>query len=211
MDKLNRGVEWESEEINTFNPVVLCLYRRRLVSARGLADVDGMMSLINVNSIGDISTNYQETNNHPWSRNPFFFVPSNPKTPLHFMRFSAQGFKAYFPNITITLIRSAKHRRPNEFVFQVPRFLTKFDIHQYLTKLYNLENITDIRTTNFVGRRTVRGREYSAKKTAVVTLKEELDERGQAIPFWKIPPLEEPELKFMDPKADMKPRFPRYK
>ena len=127
------------------------------------------------------------------------------------MRFSAQGFKAYFPNITITLIRSAKHRRPNEFVFQVPRFLTKFDIHQYLTKLYNLENITDIRTTNFVGRRTVRGREYSAKKTAVVTLKEELDERGQAIPFWKIPPLEEPELKFMDPKADMKPRFPRYK
>lgn len=127
------------------------------------------------------------------------------------MQFRAEGFAAYFPNLIFTLVRSARARRPNEFVFRVPAFVNKFDIHQYLSKLYGLD-IVDIRTTNFVARKSrFRSIDYPAKKTAVVTVREELDEDGNARPIFRYP----------DPPSDLNPdnrdrlslpvRFPKYK
>ena len=127
---------------------------------------------------------------------------------MSWMRFKAEGFKAYFPNLTFMLIRSLKKRPPNHFTFRVPRFLNKYEIYQYMKGLYNLE-IEDIRTTNFISRRNIFGKKYGQKKTAVVILKERLDAEGRAIPFWKIPeprPLRPDEI---DPAYLQRPLYPK--
>ena len=77
--------------------------------------------------------------------------------------------KVYFPNFVFTLIRSGKRRDPNQAVFRVPSVLTKIDITDYLSKLYNL-NVTDVHTVNFVARESkARRRYYSSYKNAIVT------------------------------------------
>lgn len=105
-----------------------------------------------------------------------------------FIKFVPEGFRCYFPNITISLVRSGIQRKANEFCFRVPRILNKYDIAQYLEGLYGL-NIQSIKTVNFVAKYSkMRGIKHPAKKTAIVTVKEELDsETGKALPIWKWP------------------------
>lgn len=81
----------------------------------------------------------------------------------------AMPIKVYFPNFIFTMIRSAKRRDPNQVVFRVPSMLTKLDISQYLSKIYNV-NVTDVHTVNFVARESKARRRYSPSyKNAIVT------------------------------------------
>ena len=67
------------------------------------------------------------------------------------------------------MIRSGKRRDPNQAVFRVPSMLTKLDISQYLSKLYNL-NVTNIHTVNFIAHdNKARRRHEPAYKNAIVT------------------------------------------
>ena len=110
------------------------------------------------------------------------------------------SIKVYFPNFVFTLIRSGKRRDPNQAVFRVPSMLTKLDITQYLSKLYNL-TITDVHTVNFISRESkARRRYYPAYKNAIVTYKG---------PSFRFPPSPESSLlKF--PRQDSGPiKFPK--
>ena len=59
----------------------------------------------------------------------------------------AAGQKVYFPNFVFTLLRTDRHTK-NQVAFKCSTILTKFDIHQYLTKLYGLK-ILDVRTFTY--------------------------------------------------------------
>ena len=84
------------------------------------------------------------------------------------------SIKVYFPNFIFTLIRSGKRRDPNQAVFRVPAMLTKIDISQYLSKIYNL-NVTDVHTVNFISRESkARRRNFSSYKNAIVTYKDSI-------------------------------------
>lgn len=81
------------------------------------------------------------------------------------------SIKVYFPNFVFTLVRSGKRRDPNQAVFRVPSILTKIDITQYLSKIYNL-NVINVHTVNFVARESkARRRFYPSYKNAIVTYK----------------------------------------
>lgn len=69
------------------------------------------------------------------------------------------------------MVRSGKRRDPNQVVFRVPKILTKIDISQYLSKIYNL-TVLNIHTVNFVSREIKARRRYiPAYKNAIVTYK----------------------------------------
>lgn len=78
--------------------------------------------------------------------------------------------KVYFPNVVFTMIRSGKERAANCAVFRVPTMLNKYDIKQYLEKLYSVKVLT-VSTANFSRRTTtLTKRVLPAKKNAMVTL-----------------------------------------
>ncbi|KAM0683307.1 mitochondrial 54S ribosomal protein YmL41 [Mitosporidium daphniae] len=70
-----------------------------------------------------------------------------PKKP--FVAIEPKGPAVYFPKYTVTLLLSAPHHRKNQASFRVPSHITKFDLYQYLTKIYGL-NILKISTYNFI-------------------------------------------------------------
>lgn len=108
--------------------------------------------------------------------------------------------KVYFPNFIFTLVRSGKRRDPNQAVFRVPSMLTKLDISQYLSKIYNL-NVTDVHTVNFVARESKARRRYvPSYKNAIVTYKG---------PTFSIPPSPDSSL-LKYPRQDAGPvKFPK--
>lgn len=121
------------------------------------------------------------------------------------MKFQPKGFAAYFPNIVVAMVRSGVPRRPNEFVFRVPKFLNKFDVQQYFEKLYKV-TVTSVDTYNFVGRisrlsQAGGGRRYPEKKQVIITIKEEIDREngGKPVPIFKMPPV--PEAALSQPHA----------
>ena len=63
------------------------------------------------------------------------------------LNFVPAGQKVYFPNFVFTLLRTHKHIK-NQVAFKCSPILTKFDIQQYLQKLYGLK-ILDIRTFTY--------------------------------------------------------------
>lgn len=78
--------------------------------------------------------------------------------------------RVYFPNIVFTMIRSGKERASNCVVFRVPTILNKFDIKQYLEKLYSVK-VLSVATANFSRRTTsLTKRIIPARKNAMVTL-----------------------------------------
>ncbi|CEI97225.1 hypothetical protein RMCBS344292_11361 [Rhizopus microsporus] len=84
--------------------------------------------------------------------------------------------KVYFPNIIFKMVRS-KNLQPNQVAFQVPPSCNKFDIHSYLTNIYNV-NIQEVRTMNYptTYKRGPGGTKLVAQaayKKAIVTLDEE--------------------------------------
>lgn len=103
--------------------------------------------------------------------------------------------RVYFPNFIFTLIRSGKRRDPNQVVFRVPAILTKIDIREYLTKVYQLA-VTNIHTVNFISREVAtRRRHIPAYKNAIVTY------RG---PAFVHPPAPDAAL-LKNPRPDMRP------
>ena len=77
--------------------------------------------------------------------------------------------RVYFPNAIFTMIRSGKERSPNCVVFRVPTMLNKFDIKQYLEKLYSVKVLT-VATANFSRSITpLSKRIIPSKKNAMVT------------------------------------------
>jgi ribosomal protein L23 len=85
------------------------------------------------------------------------------------------GSKLYFPNIIFKLVRS--NLPPHQAVFHVPPQLSKLDIRQYLTKLYDI-SVCDVRTMNYAavpkkfnGKNKVGG--VPKYKKAIVTMEED--------------------------------------
>lgn len=85
------------------------------------------------------------------------------------------GSKLFFPNIVFKLLRS--NLPPHQAVFHCPPQLSKQDIKEYLTKLYDVK-ITDVRTMNYLaipqkqnGQKKFGG--VPAFKKCIVTMKED--------------------------------------
>mmetsp|Transcript_24027 Transcript_24027/g.55275 ORF Transcript_24027/g.55275 Transcript_24027/m.55275 type:complete len:101 (-) Transcript_24027:46-348(-) len=98
------------------------------------------------------------------------------------------GVKEYFPNMFMTLlsVRYVKHAtRPPQAIFKVPPKMTKHEIKEYLTKIYDLP-VQRVMTANFDpkwkrhfaygGRKIVPYKKAPAFKRAYVTL-----EKGKPI------------------------------
>ncbi|CAM0140296.1 mitochondrial 54S ribosomal protein YmL41 [Umbelopsis sp. WA50703] len=83
--------------------------------------------------------------------------------------------KVYLPNIIFKMVRSP-NLQPNQVAFRVPPKCNKFDIHSYLTNIYDV-NVQEVRTMNYATRikrrkdGRVTGREAAYKK-AIVTIDE---------------------------------------
>ncbi|GAB5587446.1 mitochondrial 54S ribosomal protein YmL41 [Umbelopsis nana] len=83
--------------------------------------------------------------------------------------------KVYLPNLIFKMVRSP-NLQPNQVAFRVPPKCNKFDIHSYLTNIYNV-NVQEVRTMNYATRikrrkdGRVTGREAAYKK-AIVTIDE---------------------------------------
>ena len=77
----------------------------------------------------------------------------------------------YFPNIIFKLVRS--HLPPHQAVFRCSPQLSKIDIKDYLSKLYDLE-ITNVRTINYLGKirrnRNQRPEKRADYKKAIITM-----------------------------------------
>lgn len=88
-----------------------------------------------------------------------------------------RGPQAFLPSIFFVLLRGTKQLPPNQAAFRVPNYLQKFDIKQYLEKLYGV-NVVAVKTFNFIGRRHRKGvrivKEPDWKK-AIVTMKEDFN------------------------------------
>ncbi|KAI9140619.1 hypothetical protein BKA69DRAFT_1078901 [Paraphysoderma sedebokerense] len=85
-------------------------------------------------------------------------------------------FQIHFPNVIFKLLHSPSLPN-NQAAFKIPQHLNKLDVHNYLSKIYNL-NILDVRTMNYAGRRKINKRNgqvfQTAKwKKAIVTLDRE--------------------------------------
>jgi ribosomal protein L23 len=86
-----------------------------------------------------------------------------------------QGPKVYFPRFTFTLLRSSSNLNPNQAVFRVPKVMNKYDIEQYLQKIYGL-NIQNVQTMLYARESKRVGRYSTVKaswKKAIVTLDHE--------------------------------------
>ncbi|KAJ1512081.1 hypothetical protein HMI54_000299 [Coelomomyces lativittatus] len=79
-------------------------------------------------------------------------TPSLTQRPTYPLSSSRKDVQLHFPNITFKLIYHPTSP-PNEVVFSVPRNLTKLDIVNYLTSIYQLKPI-QVRTLNAVRRFT---------------------------------------------------------
>lgn len=74
---------------------------------------------------------------------------SIPKKP--FLAVEPKGPAVYFPKFTITLLLPSSHQKKKQAAFRIPSSLNKFDLYQYLTKIYGL-NVLKITTYNFLAK-----------------------------------------------------------
>lgn len=65
---------------------------------------------------------------------------------------ASSRFVKAFPNWVMTLHRTTGKQslRPNEYVFKVPKEMTKFDIRQYMEKLYGVK-VESVNTVRYDG------------------------------------------------------------
>jgi large subunit ribosomal protein L23 len=65
-----------------------------------------------------------------------------------------EGFRMWMPNMPITLMRAtdATHNMPARAIFRVLPKMTKHEIKEYLTKIYQLP-VKKVNTVNFLGKR----------------------------------------------------------
>lgn len=59
--------------------------------------------------------------------------------------------KVWFPSMFLRLITVAAHKRPPEAVLHVPPSMTKHEIKEYLTKIYNVA-VINVATMNMLGK-----------------------------------------------------------
>lgn len=85
---------------------------------------------------------------------------------------SLVGRLVYFPNIVISMVRSASKFKPSNVVtFRIPTFMNKYDVKEYFAKIYGLD-VKNVRIHNFIGRRKLGGRYSQGKKNADVEFSE---------------------------------------
>lgn len=63
------------------------------------------------------------------------------------LSFVPNGPKVYFPKFSIVMVRS-RYLKPNQAAFRVPPFVNKYDIHQYVERIYSA-SVLKIRTFHF--------------------------------------------------------------
>ena len=68
-----------------------------------------------------------------------------------FVAMEPKGPAVYFPKYTITLLLPAPRHKKNQASFRIPSHINKFDLYQYLTKIYGL-NVLRISTYNFISK-----------------------------------------------------------
>jgi large subunit ribosomal protein L23 len=108
------------------------------------------------------------------------------------LNFLPKGQKVYFPRFVFTLLRTERKNR-NEVVFRCSPILNKFDIQQYLQKLYGLK-ILNIETITYPAKQTRTGNlieRQPAWKKAFVTLDHDFE-----FPVHK--PVERPSIRAKD-------------
>jgi len=59
--------------------------------------------------------------------------------------------KVWFPNMFMRLINLNLARKPPQAVLYVPPKMTKFEIKEYLTKIYNI-GVSQVHTQNLLGK-----------------------------------------------------------
>lgn len=59
--------------------------------------------------------------------------------------------RVWFPNMFMRLININTNKTPAQAVLHIPPKMTKFEIKQYLTKIYNIP-VINVMTANFLGR-----------------------------------------------------------
>jgi ribosomal protein L23 len=79
------------------------------------------------------------------------------------------GRLCYFPNIVISMIRSGVQHSSDVVKFKVPKYMNKYDLEEYLQKLYKV-SIQSISFTNFPSQGKMRGQYQPAKKIAQVQI-----------------------------------------
>ena len=108
------------------------------------------------------------------------------------------GFRMWMPNMPITLIsvRSATETRTASAVFRVSPRMTKHEIAEYLTKIYQLP-VKKVNTMNYLGKRKqafgkrgVARWKYRDFKKAIVSFDDSLTDVGLGT---RIPEMEEKE------------------
>ena len=98
----------------------------------------------------------------------------------------SNGFRMWMPNMPMMLVsaRNATATQPARATFRVLPRMTKHEIKEYLTKIYNLP-VTKVNTMNYLGKRkNVTGSrkiirfKYSDFKKAIVTFDRSLTDVG---------------------------------
>ena len=101
----------------------------------------------------------------------------------------ANGFRMWMPNMPMlmTSARNATARHPARATFRVLPKMTKWEIKEYLTKIYGLP-VAKVNTMNYVGKRKmVRGSrkliyyKYKDFKKAVVTFDKSFTDVGMGM------------------------------
>jgi len=105
---------------------------------------------------------------------------------------AASSFRMWMPNMPITLVqaKNATATMPATATFRVLPKMTKHEIKEYLTKIYNLP-VKKVNTVNYLGKRkrimterSVHYYKYKDFKQAIVTFDSTLTDvgRGTTIP-----------------------------
>lgn len=111
---------------------------------------------------------------------------------------AAKQFRMWMPNMPMTLVsaKNATARQPARATFRVLPRMTKWEIREYLTKIYGLP-VQKVNTANYLGKRKlVRGSrqvirfKYKDFKKAVVSFDRSFTDVGKGM---RIPELDDDE------------------
>jgi large subunit ribosomal protein L23 len=107
-------------------------------------------------------------------------------------------FRMWMPNMPMVLVsaRNATARQPARATFRVVPRMTKHEVKEYLTKIYNLP-VLNVNTSNYLGKRKlVRGTtkviryKYADFKKAIVSFDRTFTDVGQGL---RIPEIDDEE------------------
>lgn len=79
-----------------------------------------------------------------------FYSPSTVKLHIFQDFFQYKMVKVWFPNMYLRLISVNTVKNPPQAVLTIPPKMTKTEVKEYLTKIYNI-NVLKVATVNFLG------------------------------------------------------------